>query len=67
MRALLFKIIYFFLFFGIATIGGMLIPFLQYKGFEPIQIGSLISLYTLIGLIGLFSVGYFCDKLKTIK
>ena len=66
MRALLFKIIYFFLFFGIATIGGMLIPFLQYKGFEPIQIGSLISLYTLIGLIGLFSVGYFCDKLKTI-
>ncbi len=67
MRALLFKIIYFFLFFGTATIGGMLIPFLQYKGFEPIQIGSLISLYTLIGLIGLFSVGYFCDKLKTIK
>ena len=46
MRALLFKIIYFFLFFGIATIGGMLIPFLQYKGFEPIQIGRLISLYT---------------------
>ena len=67
MRALLFKIIYFFLFFGIATIGGMVIPFLQYIGFEPIQIGSLISLYTLIGLIGLFSVGYFCDKLKTIK
>ncbi|WP_296647707.1 MFS transporter [Romboutsia sp. 13368] len=67
MRALLFKISYFFLFFGSATIGGMLIPFLQYKGFEPIQIGSLISLYTLIGLVGLFSVGYFCDKLKTIK
>ena len=67
MRALLFRIIYFFLFFGVATIGGMLIPFLQYKGFDPIEIGTLISLYTLMGLIGLFSIGYFCDKLKTIK
>ena len=67
MRALLFRIIYFFLFFGVSTIGGMLIPFLQYKGFDPIEIGSLISLYTLMGLVGLFSIGYFCDKLKTIK
>lgn len=67
MRALLFRIIYFFLFFGVATIGGMLIPFLQYKGFDPIEIGTLISLYTLMGLIGLFSIGCFCDKLKTIK
>ena len=67
MRALLFRIIYFFLFFGVATLCGMLIPFLQYKGFAPIEIGTLISLYTLMGLIGLFSIGYFCDKLKTIK
>lgn len=67
MRALLFRIIYFFIFFGTSTIAGMLIPFLQYKGFYPIQTGSLIILFTLSGLIGLFSVGYFCDKLKTIK
>lgn len=67
MRRLLFRFIYFFLFFGLSTIGGMLIPFLQYKGFDPIQTGSLISLFTLSGLIGLFSIGYFCDKLKTIK
>ena len=45
----------------------MLIPFLQYKGFDPIETGSLISLFTLSGLVGLFSIGYFCDKLKTIK
>ena len=32
MRALLFRIIYFFVFFGTSTIAGMLIPFLQYKG-----------------------------------
>ena len=67
MRALLFRIIYFFVFFGTSTIAGMLIPFLQYKGFDPIQTGSLISLFTLSGLVGLFSIGYFCDKLKTIK
>lgn len=67
MESLLFRIVYFFIFFGTATINGMLIPFLQYKGFEPIQIGSLISLFTLSGLVGLFSIGYFCDKLKTIK
>ena len=67
MRALLFRIIYFFVFFGTSTIAGILIPFLQYKGFDPIQTGSLISLFTLSGLVGLFSIGYFCDKLKTIK
>lgn len=67
MRILLFRTIYFFLFFGLANISGMLIPFLQYKGFDPIETGSLISLFTLSGLVGLFSIGYFCDKLKTIK
>lgn len=67
MKEVLFRIIYFFIFFGVSTIGGMLIPFLQYKGFNPIETGSLISLYTLIGLVGLFSIGYFCDKFKTIK
>lgn len=67
MQVLLFKFIYFFVFFGISTISGMIIPFLQYKGFNPIQIGSLISLFTFSGLIGLFSIGYFCDKFKTIK
>lgn len=67
MRILLFRTIYFFLFFGLANISGMLIPFLQYKGFNPIETGSLISLFTLSGLVGLFSIGYFCDKLKTIK
>ena len=67
MRILLFRTIYFFLFFGLANISGMLIPFLQYKGFDPIETGSLSSLFTLSGLVGLFSIGYFCDKLKTIK
>ena len=67
MRILLFRTIYFFLFFGLANISGMLIPFLQYKGFDPIETGSLISLFPLSGLVGLFSIGYFCDKLKTIK
>ena len=67
MRILLFRTIYFFLFFCLANISGMLIPFLQYKGFDPIETGSLISLFTLSGLVGLFSIGYFCDKLKTIK
>ena len=67
MRILLFRTIYFFLFFGLANISGMLIPFLQYKGFDPIETGSLISLFTLSGLVGLLSIGYFCDKLKTIK
>ena len=32
MESLLFRIVYFFIFFGTATINGMLIPFLQYKG-----------------------------------
>ena len=67
MRILLFRTIYFFLFFGLANISGMLIPFLQYKGFDPIETGSLISLFTLSGLVGLFSIGYFCYKLKNIK
>ena len=68
MRALLFRIIYFFVFFGTSTIAGMLIPFLQYKGFDPIQTGSLISLFTLSGLVGLFSDWtMFCDKLRTMK
>ena len=57
MRILLFRTIYFFLFFGLANISGMLIPFLQYKGFDPIETGSLISLFTLSGLVGLFSIG----------
>ena len=67
MRILLFRTIYFFLFFGLANISGMLIPFLQYKGFDPIETGSLISLFILSGLVGIFSIGYFCDKIKNIK
>lgn len=63
----LFRTLYFFLFFGLSTIAGMLIPFLQYKGYDPVQTGILISLYTVSGMIGQFAVGFFCDKLKTIK
>ena len=64
---LLFIIVYFFLFFGVSNISGMLIPFLQYKGYEPIQIGTLISLFTLMGVFGQLFIGYFCSKFKTIK
>ncbi len=67
MVAKLFKILYFFLFFGVSTIGGMLIPFLMYKGYDPIQIGTLISLFTLSGMIGQLLVGYLCDKFRTIR
>lgn len=63
----LFRTLYFFLFFGLSTIAGMLIPFLQHKGFNPIETGTLISLYTVSGMVGQFIVGYFCDKFKTIK
>lgn len=45
----------------------MLIPFLRYKGYEPIQIGTLISLFTLMGIFGQLFIGYFCSKFKTIK
>lgn len=67
MGLILFRMLYFFLFFGLSTIAGMLIPFLNYKGYDPMQTGILISLYTVSGMIGQFAVGYFCDKLKTIK
>lgn len=67
MGLILFRFLYFFLFFGLSTIAGMLIPFLNYKGYDPIQTGILISLYTVSGMIGQFAVGYFCDRLKTIK
>lgn len=67
MGLILFRMLYFFLFFGLSTIGGMLIPFLNNKGYDPMQTGILISLYTVSGMIGQFVVGYFCDKLKTIK
>ena len=64
---LLFIIVYFFLFFGVSNISGMLIPFLQYKGYEPIQIGTLISLFTLMGVFGQLFIGYFCNKFKNYK
>ncbi|MGL5346224.1 MAG: MFS transporter [Peptostreptococcaceae bacterium] len=67
MQLILFRLFYFFLFFGVANVNGMLIPFLRYKGYDPIHIGTLISLYTISGILGQLSVGYFCDKLKTIK
>lgn len=67
MQLILFRLFYFFLFFGVANINGMLIPFLRYKEYDPIHIGTLISLYTISGILGQLSVGYFCDKLKTIK
>lgn len=67
MGLILFRFLYFFLFFGLSTIAGMLIPFLNYKGYDPVQTGILISLYTVSGMIGQFAVGYFCDRLKTIK
>lgn len=67
MQLILFRLFYFFLFFGVANISGMLIPFLRYKGFDPIQTGTLIGFYTLSGIIGQLSIGYFCDKFRTIK
>ena len=67
MQLILFRLFYFFLLFGVANISGMLIPFLRYKGYDPIQTGTLIELYTLSGILGQFSVGYFCDKFMTIK
>lgn len=67
MGLILFRSLYFFLFFGLSTIAGMLIPFLNYKGYDPVQTGLLISLYTVSGMIGQFAVGFICDKLNTIK
>ncbi|MGL4913101.1 MAG: MFS transporter [Romboutsia sp.] len=67
MELILFRVLYFFLFFGVASIVGMLVPFLQYKGYNPMEIGTLISLYTVSGMIGQFFVGYLCDKFSTIK
>lgn len=67
MGLILFRILYFFLFFGLSSISGMLIPFLQYKGYDPVGTGILISLYTISGMIGQFAVGFVCDKLRTIK
>ena len=67
MQLILFRLLYFFLFFGVANISGMLIPFLGYKGYDPIQTGTLIGLYTLSGILGQLSIGYFCDKFRTIK
>jgi MFS family permease len=64
---ILFRFLYFFLFFGLSTIYAMLIPFLSYKGYDSVEIGVLISLYTVSGMIGQFLVGFFCDKFKTIK
>ncbi|MFI3209603.1 MAG: MFS transporter [Peptostreptococcaceae bacterium] len=62
-----FGLVYFFLFFAVSSISGMLIPFLQYKGYQPVQIGTLISIYTLMGLFGQLGVGFFCEKFRTIK
>lgn len=67
MELIIFRALYFFSFFGVASIAGMLIPFLQHKGFDPIQIGTLISLYTISGILGQLLAGYLCDKLRTIK
>lgn len=63
----IFSMLYFFLFLGLSSVSGMLIPFLRYKGYEPIQVGYLISIFTLMGVFGQLGVGYFCDKFKTIK
>ena len=67
MELILFRVLYFFLFFGVASIVGMLVPFLQYKGYNPMEIGILISLYTISGMLGQFFIGYICDKFSTIK
>lgn len=67
MQLSLFKILSFTLYFTISTIGAMLVPFLQYKGYNPGSIGLLISLYTVSGVIGQFLTGFFCDKLCTVK
>ncbi|MGL5714718.1 MAG: MFS transporter [Paraclostridium sp.] len=67
MQLNLFKVLGFTLYFTISTIGAMLVPFLQYKGYDPGQIGILISLYTVSGVIGQLLTGFFCDKLCTVK
>lgn len=67
MQLNLFKILSFTLYFTLSTMGGMLIPFLQYKGYNPGQIGLLISLYTVSGVVGQLLTGFFCDKLCTVK
>lgn len=67
MDLILFKLLYFLLFFGLSSIAGMLIPFLQYKGFNPIETATLISFYTVSGILGQLIAGCCCDKLKTIK
>ncbi|WP_195941078.1 MFS transporter [Romboutsia sp. 1001713B170131_170501_G6] len=67
MDLILFKLLYFLLFFGLSSIAGMLIPFLQYKGFSPIETATLISFYTVSGILGQLIAGCCCDKLKTIK
>lgn len=67
MEFTLFRTLYFFLFFGLSSIVGMLIPFLQYKGYGPIQVSILISLFTISGIFGQLTVGYLCDKFNTIR
>ena len=62
-----FRMIYFFLFYGISCLTGMLIPFLNNKGFDPIMTGSLIGFFTMFSVGSQFLTGYFCDRYKTIK
>ncbi len=67
MQLSLFRILSFVLYFTLSNIGAMLVPFLQYKGYNPKEIGLLISLYTVSGVVGQLLTGFFCDKLCTVK
>lgn len=62
-----FKAENFIAFTSFAALNTMAIPLLLSKGFAPSSIGIISALFTISGLISNYVMGYFCDKLGTIK
>lgn len=62
-----FKSIYFFFYFTFAIFAGFTIPYLNDLNYSNTQIGFMMSILYLFGIIGQSFSGYICDLKRTIK
>lgn len=62
-----FQYIYFVFYFTIAIFSGFTIPYLNSLDFSNTEVGFMMSLLYLSGVIGQSLTGYICDVKGTIK
>ncbi|SFL53478.1 MFS transporter [Halanaerobium salsuginis] len=62
-----FSVLQFFFWSSWAILGAYLVYYLTDLGYSNLEIGSMISLRTFMGLLGPPIVGYICDRLQTRK